>query len=123
MVRDNYEHKLNSISEVEVAGSWWCSLYNNSGDYFSNMKKMMEHFKLSEKETIIFTINNTNVMSARIFKHDGKEIDYSSRIRGVSGCGYSNWFWDVTWISDSGYIPQLSCVLLNQHLILNNTNC
>lgn len=90
LVRDNYEHKLNSISEVEVAGSWWCSLYNNSGDYFSNMKKMMEHFKLSEKETIIFTINNTNVMSARIFKQDGKEIDYSSRIKGVSECGYIN---------------------------------
>lgn len=63
---------------------------------------MMGHFKLTEKETIVFTIDNDSVMYARIYQKDGKEIDYERRADGISSNAVESCLWDVDCDFDTG---------------------
>lgn len=62
---------------------------------------MIGHFKLKGNETVIFTIDNTDVIYGRVYERDGKERDYESRVAGIRSNGMDSCFWDVAWDLDT----------------------
>lgn len=100
-IKDFYGEHLKRMKKLQIAGKEWCIAYNNFEGYLTNLEAMMENLKLTPRETIIFTMNNSNVLYGRIFQEDGKEIDYSRSCSILSNHGINNWFWDVSWLSDS----------------------
>ncbi|KAK1384285.1 hypothetical protein POM88_022020 [Heracleum sosnowskyi] len=83
LIKDNYGWKLNDIRKVKVGGESSFVFYNYKRGYFSNLEKFMKYFNLKAGETVIFTMDSSNVLNARIYQVDGKEIDYTDNINGV----------------------------------------
>lgn len=94
-----------------VEGDSWFIFYNSTGGYLSNMKRMMTHFNLRPKETIIFKMNNTNVIYARIYEEDGKELNYATRSANMSTATVKTWFWNVNCEAESGK-NIITCVVI-----------
>ncbi|KAK1363549.1 hypothetical protein POM88_039110 [Heracleum sosnowskyi] len=101
-IKDKYGEKLRLINELEVCGERWTVLYNYTDGYVAKLEKMIERFNLRINETVVFKFNDTNVLYGRIYKMDGKEIDYENRSADISENGNGNWLWDVHWKSESG---------------------
>ncbi|KAK1378623.1 hypothetical protein POM88_025367 [Heracleum sosnowskyi] len=57
---------------------------------------------MSEGETVIFTMDSSNVLNARIYQVDGKEVDYKGRCHGNSKNCESSWIWSVDYNSETG---------------------
>ncbi|KAK1378495.1 hypothetical protein POM88_025239 [Heracleum sosnowskyi] len=100
-IKDIYGTKLKNINALEIGGKRVFIFYNYTGGYLTNLERMMDYFKLRQRETIIFTMNNSSVLSGRIFQPDGKEIDYGCRFLETSDDEFSIWFWNVKWNSES----------------------
>lgn len=99
-----YAEKMNDIRIVQVAGGSCFVFYSIEGGYIANIDKIMRQFNLKAKETIIFTMDNSNVLHGRIYQEDGKEIDYSrcssrSPKRSMTRC-----LWEVGCGSKKGFI-------------------
>lgn len=101
-IKNKYTENLTFINEVQICDERWSVFYNFTGGYLSNIKKMVERFDLRKKETVVFTINDSNVLFARIYQMDGKEINYENRSIDILNYGQINWFWNVLWKSESG---------------------
>ncbi|KAK1360379.1 hypothetical protein POM88_044853 [Heracleum sosnowskyi] len=89
------------VDDKRVCSERWTVLYNYTDGYVAKLEKMIERFNLRIKETIVFKFNDTNVLYGRIYKLDGKEIDYENRSVDISENGHGNWFWDVHWKYES----------------------
>lgn len=100
-IKEIYSEKLKRITKLEIGGKEWGISYNYIEGCLTNLEAMMENLKLTPRETVIFTMNNSDVLYGRIFEEDGKEINYSRSSSSVSINGISNWFWNVDWNSDS----------------------
>lgn len=64
----------------------------------------MRRLNLKEKETMFFTMDNSNVLHGRIYEEDGKEKDYSrscgrSPKSSIDGC-----LWEVGYDSRKGVV-------------------
>ncbi|KAK1367678.1 hypothetical protein POM88_033770 [Heracleum sosnowskyi] len=101
LIKDNYGWKLNDIRKVEVAGESSFLFYNYKRGYVSNLEKFMKYFNLKPRETVIFTMDNSNVLYARIYQVDGKEINYAGRCNGNSNYSDRTWIWNVDYDSDT----------------------
>ena len=61
-------------------------------------------FYLRERDTLVFTMDDSNIISARIFQEDGFEVDYlKRRMRGKEMIG-RDWFLQIHLDSDEGLI-------------------
>lgn len=105
--KDIYGKKLNDIRILKVGGQSCFILYNYKRGYLANLEKMIGRFKLKGNETMVFTVNSTNVMHGRIYDRDGKEIDYENHAFGIQNNGMSGSFWDVEWDLDTGIVSFL----------------
>lgn len=76
--------------------------YNQSTGFFGCLNYMMEIFSLREKDTILFSMHDSSVMTARIFGEDGMEIDYGKKRDKGKCITVENWFLRVEIYSDSG---------------------
>ncbi|KAK1352216.1 hypothetical protein POM88_053480 [Heracleum sosnowskyi] len=94
-IKEYYARNLIHMRKFQVYGESWFICYNYIGGYVTNLKLMMDRFKLRPKETIIFTIDKSKMMQGRIYQEDGLEIDYVSRSTYESSEAISNCFWDV----------------------------
>ncbi|KAK1360110.1 hypothetical protein POM88_044584 [Heracleum sosnowskyi] len=101
LIKDNYGWKLNDIRKVEVASESSFLFYNYKRGYVSNLEKFMKYFNLKPRETVIFTMDNSNVLYARIYQVDGKEINYAGRCNGNSNYSDRTWIWNVDYDSDT----------------------
>ncbi|KAK1384321.1 hypothetical protein POM88_022056 [Heracleum sosnowskyi] len=101
LIKDNYGWKLNDIRKVEVAGESSFLFYNYKRGYVSNLEKFMKYFNLKPRGTVIFTMDNSNVLYARIYQVDGKEINYAGRCNGNSNFSDHTWIWNVDYDSDT----------------------
>ena len=70
--------------------------------YIYNLEDMLKHLKVIEKEAIVFSMNNSNVMTARIFQKDGMEIAYKRGIRSAKYLVDEHWFLKPDLRSDYG---------------------
>ncbi|KAK1355667.1 hypothetical protein POM88_048923 [Heracleum sosnowskyi] len=61
LIKDNYGWKLNDIRKVEVGGESSFVFYNYKRGYVSNLEKFMKYFNLKAGETMIFTMDSSNV--------------------------------------------------------------
>ncbi|WOG82287.1 hypothetical protein DCAR_0101450 [Daucus carota subsp. sativus] len=80
------------IKQLEVDGRSWYLFYNVPNGYIYNLEDMLKHIKVIEKEAIVFPMNSSNVITARIFQKDGMEICYKRRIRSAKYLGDEHWF-------------------------------
>nr|XP_017258259.1 PREDICTED: uncharacterized protein LOC108227556 [Daucus carota subsp. sativus] len=87
-----YCSRLCRIRQVDVDDRSWYIFYNVPNGYIYNLEDMLKHFKVIEKEAIVFSMNSSNVMTARIFQKDGMEIAYKRRIRSAKYLGDEHWF-------------------------------
>lgn len=87
---------------------------NASGGYICNLGRMLQCFNISKKETILFTIDDSNYVCGRIFQQDGKEIDYVSRIQGVHAKLCSTWVCSVNW-NVSGMSSDVTYLIFSLH--------
>ncbi|KAK1354320.1 hypothetical protein POM88_047576 [Heracleum sosnowskyi] len=101
LIKDNYGWKLNDIRKVEVGGESSFVFYNYKRGYVSNLEKFMKYFNLKAGETVIFTMDSSNVLNARIYQVDGKEIDYTGWCHGNSKICDSSWIWSVDYNSET----------------------
>lgn len=101
-LKEVYSAKLKSMNKIQVIGVSWFVFYNSCGGYISNLGGMLECFRVNEKETTIFTMDDNNYICARIYQKDGKEIDYVSCMNSVAPRICRNWVWSVVW-NESGY--------------------
>lgn len=103
-IKEIYQRKLIHTRKIEINGEIWPICYNYNGGYITNLKGMIDRFSLREKDTIIFTMNKSKVMYARIYQEDGKEIDYENRKSENTNLATSGWFWDVNFTKESGIL-------------------
>ncbi|KAK1360810.1 hypothetical protein POM88_045284 [Heracleum sosnowskyi] len=101
LIKDNYGWKLNDIRKVEVGGESSFVFYNYKRGYVSNLEKFMKYFNLKAGETVIFTMDSSNVLNARIYQVDGKEVDYTGRCHGNLKNCESSWIWSVDYNSET----------------------
>ncbi|KAK1371883.1 hypothetical protein POM88_037975 [Heracleum sosnowskyi] len=79
-IKDTYGEMLSGMKEVEVCGERRFLFFSIIGGYLANIGKILEVFHVIPTETIIFTIGNNNILKARAYQEDGKEIEYSKRL-------------------------------------------
>lgn len=107
-IKEIYKMKLIHTRKIEVNGESWPICYNFYGGYITNLKGMIDRFSLRVNDTIIFTMNKSKAMFARIYQQDGKEIDYENWKFENSNLATSGWFWDVNFNKESGIIDIIS---------------
>lgn len=93
---------MKDTCKVEVAGESSSLFYNCKHGYVSNLDKFMKYFNLKPRETVIFTMDDSNVLHARIYQVDGKEINYAARCNENSTVSDGTWIWNVDYNSDTG---------------------
>ena len=104
LVNKNFFNKLYQMNQIEVGGERWFIFYNSRNGYLHNLQEMMLHFNVTEKEAIVFSMDSTNVISARIYGIDGMEISYKRRSRNKKYAALENWFLRPDIEFDSGAI-------------------
>lgn len=94
-IKDVYGNKLMNVDGIEVIGQRWSIVYDADQGSLNNLRGLLELFRVVTNETIIFTMNASKNISARIYQVDGKEIDYVSRMVGNPASKCSGWMWRV----------------------------
>lgn len=89
------------MNQVEISGERRYIFFSIIGGYLANIGKILEVFHVSQRETVVFSLDN-NILHARVYQEDGREIDYSKRVHGCLKNEYSNWIWAIDWNQKSG---------------------
>lgn len=92
---------LSHVNQVEIAGERKYIFFSIIGGYLANIGKVLEVFHVSHRETVIFSLDH-NILHARVYQEDGKEIDYLKRVNGCLKNEFSNWIWAIDWTDKSG---------------------
>lgn len=88
-----FKEKLSTVNTIQVIGNNWTVSYDDVHGCVQNLCSMLSFFRVIWKETLVFQADSTNVIRARIYQNNGKEIDYVSRMFGIlqknllCGCG------------------------------------
>ena len=93
MVNEFYMWKLKQIKLLSVGGLSWGVRYRPFPGYIYNLEEMLTYYKLKPKETIIFTLNETDVLYGRVYQCNGAEIDYQSRAKHEHDDNADEWIW------------------------------
>ena len=93
LVNEFYRWKLSQIKLLYVGGLDWGFKYKPFSGYIYNLEDIIMHFILKEKETIIFTFNESDIMYGRVYQSNGVEIDYRSRTKNGQADSAEDWIW------------------------------
>ncbi|WOH09637.1 hypothetical protein DCAR_0729095 [Daucus carota subsp. sativus] len=102
MVNEFYMWKLKQIKLLSVGGLGWGVRYRPFPGYIYNLEEMLMYYKLKPKETIIFTLNETDVLYGRVYQCNGAEIDYQSRAKHEHDHNADEWIWSFEERTNSG---------------------
>ncbi|KAK1402871.1 hypothetical protein POM88_002476 [Heracleum sosnowskyi] len=95
--KETYGEMMSHVNQIEIGGEQRFIFYSFIGGYLANIFQILKLFHVSPKETVIFTMDNTTILHGRVYQEDGKEIDYSNRLKGCSISGGTNWIWSIHW--------------------------
>lgn len=77
LIADVYVDKIILLTTIQVNNqNWYQYNYDVGGGYLSSLCNMVKFFKVVAKETIVSELYASNVLSARIYQKDAKEIYY-----------------------------------------------
>ncbi|KAK1361406.1 hypothetical protein POM88_045880 [Heracleum sosnowskyi] len=93
---------MSEVNRIEIGGKKRFIFYSFIGGYLANIFQILDYFHVCPKETAIFTMDNTTILHGRLYQEDGREIDYTNRLKGCSISGGSNWIWSINWKDDIG---------------------
>lgn len=93
---------MSEVNRIEIGGEQRFIFYSFIGGYLANIFQILDHFHVCPKETVIFTMDNSTILHGRVYQEDGREIDYTNRLKGCSIRGGSNWIWSINWKDDIG---------------------
>ncbi|KAK1388930.1 hypothetical protein POM88_017108 [Heracleum sosnowskyi] len=100
--KETYGQMMSEVNRIEIGGEKRFIFYSFIGGYLANIFQILDYFHVCPKETAIFTMDNTTILHGRLYQEDGREIDYTNRLKGCSISGGSNWIWSITWKDDIG---------------------
>lgn len=102
IVKDKYTEDLESLDKLEVAGETCFIVYDSNDGRMTNIREMMDLFKMKENDIIIFKFCERNVISAKFYEHDGMEFDYYSRTLKFPKNSSTDCFWNLENYFESG---------------------
>ncbi|KAK1374358.1 hypothetical protein POM88_030551 [Heracleum sosnowskyi] len=100
--KETYGQMMSEVNRIEIGGEKIFIFYSFIGGYLANIFQILDYFHVCPKETAIFTMDNTTILHRRLYQEDGREIDYTNRLKGCSISGGSNWIWSINWKDDIG---------------------
>ena len=80
------------MNQIYVAGESWFIFYNERNGYIRNLEDMMKRFDVMEKDAIVFCIDDSNVLTGRIYRSDGMEISYQRNEQNMQHTSLHDWF-------------------------------
>lgn len=104
MVKTLYSEKLQKLEEVEAGGQRFPIWYSSADGILLDFEEMFQYFNVRKNETIVFTIEDSNVLNARVYQFDGLEIDYYRRTLKSSISPTADYFWNFEWMWQIGII-------------------
>lgn len=92
LVNKKHFEKLYRMNQIYVAGESWFIFYNERNGYIRNLEDMMKRFDVMEKDAIVFCIDDSNVLTGRIYRSDGMEISYQRNEQNMQHTSLHDWF-------------------------------
>ncbi|KAL1813306.1 hypothetical protein ACET3Z_023371 [Daucus carota] len=92
LVNKKHFEKLYRMNQIYVGGESWFIFYNERNGYIRNLQDMMKRFNVMEKDAIVFCIDDSNVLTGRIYRSDGMEIQYQRNDQNMQHSYLDDWF-------------------------------
>lgn len=100
LITEVFGQWMKLLTTIQVIGKNWPVNYDVRRGNLRRLTDMLKYFKVESKETLVFKLDVSNIISARIYQKNGKEIDYVTRMFGNPSITRLRWIWNLVWNDD-----------------------
>lgn len=102
LVEQMYGWKLRQIKKISIGGVERSFYYLSFPGYIYMLADLFREYDVKENDTLIFTINESNTISYRIYQSNGMEVEYGRRPGKKSEDNAADWIWSFDLSSGKG---------------------